>query len=506
MTDSENYARTLVEQGGSVFFGTIFRRASMFIFLIVITRIVSPEVYGTFTFALAIVAFSQQMFSLSLSNSISYFLPRYISEGNRDGARSMFRYVLLIATASSLGGFLFLIAIRGFVDGFVESASLSVVFSLLALYVPLWTGAEILVAVFSSVKKLQYHVLMKHVTFPVVKILLTVAIVLIGGGIYALVLGHVVAALLALLLGAALIKRHESWLLTKPAATSNSKEIMTYALPLVFSNILISAVGQVDFLMIGFFLENTDPLAYYKVSFQLAGVLILVVASINPIYKPLISETKGSGEAVEERYKLATKWVVLLTLPIVVVFVAAPRLYLGTLFTSEYTAGALAFTVLVTGHFVNSLAGPDGKTIEGLGFSRLILLNTVAMLSVNVGLNILLIPRYGITGAGIATGSALTVSAVMGVAEIYYVSSATPFTVSYAKVLVAGGVALGSTVMLFTASGAGAFRFLGIPFVVGLSYLATLYASGTFTAADEEVLGAVDDKLGRDLLVPLLIR
>lgn len=506
MTDSESIASTLVEQGGSVFFGTLFRRASMFVFLIVITRIISPEVYGTFTFALAIVAFSQQMFSLSLSNSISYFIPQYISEGNRDGARSTFRYVLIIATASSLAGFLFLSSLRGFIDGFVAGATLAVAFPLLALYIPLWTGAEILVAVFSSVKKLQYHVLVKHVTFPVVKILLTVALVIAGGGIYALVFGQVVAALFALILGAALIIRYEPWLLRNPTVPSNSKEIMTYALPLVFSNILITAVGQVDFLMIGVFIENADPLAYYKVSFQLAGVLILIIASVNPIYKPLISEAKGSIVEIEKRYMLATKWVVLLTLPVVIVFVAAPRLYLGTLFTADYSAGALAFTALVAGHFVNTLAGPDGKTIEGLGFSRLTLLNTVAMLSVNVGLNILLIPRYGITGAGIATGSALAVSAVLGVAEIYYVSSVTPFTVSYAKVLVAGGVALCSAVLLSTASTGWGIRFFGIPTVVGLSYLTALYASGAFTAEDEDILGAVDERLGQELLVPWLIR
>jgi O-antigen/teichoic acid export membrane protein len=68
--------------------------------------------------------------------------------------------------------------------------------------------------------------------------------------------------------------------------------------------------------------------------------------------------------------------------------------------------------------------------------------NNIAALALNIGLNIWLIPRYGIVGAGVAWASSLIVINLSRVVQVYVTMGMLPFDRGMAKGAVAAAAAL----------------------------------------------------------------
>jgi O-antigen/teichoic acid export membrane protein len=96
-------------------------------------------------------------------------------------------------------------------------------------------------------------------------------------------------------------------------------------------------------------------------------------------------------------------------------------------FGRGFAAGAAVTVVLAIGQMVSAAAGPCGSVLNMSGRVLLNMVDNVGALVLNVGLNVWLIPRYGVTGAAWAWSiSLILVNAVkvLQVRNILHVRSA----------------------------------------------------------------------------------
>jgi len=103
------------------------------------------------------------------------------------------------------------------------------------------------------------------------------------------------------------------------------------------------------------------------------------------------------------------------------------------LFTDAYAIFPQALSILALGTFLHSAYGPVGMTLEAFGNTKLVLVNSLVMVLLNVGLGFLLIPGYGIVGAAIATAATLSISGLIGLIEIYILYKMQPFSIDSLK-------------------------------------------------------------------------
>ena len=104
----------------------------------------------------------------------------------------------------------------------------------------------------------------------------------------------------------------------------------------------------------------------------------------------------------------------------------------------EFAQGGPALIILTGAVFYNSCVGSCGAIIRMAGWSRLVLANTFAVSGLNFLLNFLLIPRFGILGAAIATGAAIVVGNFLGLAQVRWFLKLSPYDRKWVKPLVAG--------------------------------------------------------------------
>ncbi len=189
-------------------------------------------------------------------------------------------------------------------------------------------------------------------------------------------------------------------------------------------SLLIVAIVQVvnlrlDVLMIGAMLGMKEA-GIYAAAAQLAGLTTLGLVGVNMIAAPMIAElhAKRCRDAFQ-RYLTNASWMItLITIPLAIFLICAGQWLLG-LFGSDFTAGYSALGILVIGHAVSALAGPVGFLAILTGHQRegAWILGIAA--GMNMVLNVVLIPRYGLHGAAIATG---VTTIVWNLAMLFFVA------------------------------------------------------------------------------------
>jgi O-antigen/teichoic acid export membrane protein len=166
-----------------------------------------------------------------------------------------------------------------------------------------------------------------------------------------------------------------------------------------------------------------------------------------------------------------------------------------SLFGSEFTAGAGALVLLGVAQLANSSTGLLDTAMLSSGRPRINLQNMVLLLVVQTGLNLWLIPRWGILGAASASLSAYGAVSALRVAQTYGLLGLRPLGRTHLKPLAAAAAAAGVVALVRGLAPSGA---LPLEWVAYLAAYAALYAlllkTLGFEPEDAELLRAA---LGR---------
>jgi O-antigen/teichoic acid export membrane protein len=495
MSGKDSGASTLATQGSITFLGNILGKALGFLFVAVATRLVKPSEYGAFTLSLSIVLFAQGFASLNIYRSVDYFVPQFLADAEYGKAKRALQNVFSIGILSSILGAIILFVLIGDLQTIFNEPQIGEILPYLVLLIPLQTTLRTLVACFNSIKKMKYRVAVRNLLNPLVRTLGAVGLVLAGAGVLGLVGGYLLGVAVAVTFGFLFFFHEAEWIRSAKSESISNYSLLSYSLPLVFAGVIYSLIGQIDYFVIGYFLDSSD-VGQYRVAYLLAGNLLIVLRAITPIFKPMIAEDQSNNSLLENRYRLATRWTTMLTLPLVVTLVAAPDAYLSLLFTPEYSVAGMTVVALSIGYMLNASVGPEGMMLEGLGRTRLTLFNTLVLIGINALLNILLVPRFGILGAGVATGVALAAAGIIGVLEIYLLYSVFPFQRHLFLTWVAILPPIVFAYVLISLEFGELLTAFLLPLTVSIIYTFVLRGIGAFTHQDAEVAMKFDEYLG----------
>lgn len=182
----------------------------------------------------------------------------------------------------------------------------------------------------------------------------------------------------------------------------------------VASTVSGKVVSWADTLLIGLFLSTTAVTAY-EAAWRLSSVTILTSRAVANVIFPRISHLDSEGATAEIEAIIPRA----LPLSLLFVFPAIPGVYfvgddiLQYLFGADTTIAATAFFVVTVGRVPQAVNAINGRVLKGLNRPDLDFRSTMLFLVLNVSMNLVLIPAFGIVGAGVATTLAYTVMTVL---------------------------------------------------------------------------------------------
>lgn len=184
-------------------------------------------------------------------------------------------------------------------------------------------------------------------------------------------------------------------------------------------------------------LASPEQAAVYTVCTRLLQLGLLAAFSVGQAAEPLFGEAVARRDRprTQHLYQVATAWLMLVTWPwyLLLAVFAAPAL---RIFGAGYETGAGAVVILVGSVVFAASVGPADILLVMTGKTMWSLWNAAASLAVNVGLNLLLIPSLGFTGAAIAWTAGRVASNALPAVQLWRDGGFHPF--SRAWVLAAG--------------------------------------------------------------------
>ena len=130
----------------------------------------------------------------------------------------------------------------------------------------------------------------------------------------------------------------------------------------------------------------------------------------NPALAPAVASLHIAGDMqrLQRVVTASARAMLAISLPIALVMIVFGQPVL-VIFGPEFTQGATALAILSTGQLVNVAMGSVGLLLMMTGHERDTAWGVGIATVVNVALNGLLIPRWGIEGAAVATATSLVV-------------------------------------------------------------------------------------------------
>ncbi|MGX1928071.1 MATE family efflux transporter [Flagellimonas sp. 2504JD4-2] len=181
------------------------------------------------------------------------------------------------------------------------------------------------------------------------------------------------------------------------------------SLPMMLSASIVVMMGWADTIILSLF-ESKDVVGVYSIAVRLATLVSFGLNSLNSILAPKLSSFYNAGEIPKYKNLIGITAKVnfffsLMTIALIIVF----RNYILSFFGEEFLIGAAALVLLCVGQLVNAICGPVGVILQMTGHQKTFKNFLVLALIVNVALNLVLIPIWGMLGGALATIMAMAV-------------------------------------------------------------------------------------------------
>lgn len=218
-------------------------------------------------------------------------------------------------------------------------------------------------------------------------------------------------------------------LAARPWANPALRGLLTFSVPLLLVAWFQNAVMWMDTFMVGAIKTSTEA-GLYGAAHPLAEFITLGALAIFVIYLPIASALYAQGQMklIRRNYAILTKWVVLSSLPFFLVVFLHAQTLLTFIFGAEYGEAATTLRILCLGFMIDALSGPNGGTLIAMGRSHFMLWAIMATVTLNLGLNLALIPALGMEGAAIGTVTALTTVNILRNIKVYSLCGAQPLS------------------------------------------------------------------------------
>lgn len=176
------------------------------------------------------------------------------------------------------------------------------------------------------------------------------------------------------------------------------------AIPFMFLGAMQIVNKQTDIVMLGIF-RSIEQVGIYRAVVQGATLVAFVLTAVNVVLLPTVAglHAKGDKKRLQRIVTYSARAILAATFPIILVFVFWGRWLLVTFFGQEFGDGTTALSILCIGQLVNASMGSVALILNMTGHERDAARGVAIAAVLNIFINALLIPKFGMEGAAAAS-------------------------------------------------------------------------------------------------------
>lgn len=426
-----SHLKRIIKQSISISFYQASQLIVGFITVIIFTHTVSPKIYGEYTLVRNLINMLGVYSLFGLGRGLLRLGSQSLGRKDFSSYDKVKNYSASFSFIISIIIFLLIFAFaEEIATGVFDDQNLAIYFRLFSFVIPLRNLNLIVMTVFQILNKTSKGQFLFVFLYPIILLssLLISKIFFVERSI-ALV-SFIIANLLygsIVIFFVMKLKIKFSLLLDQ----SNKKELFATSFPVFLSSAFHKSKGWLDSFLLGV-LSSTASVGLYFVGFKIASIINMPATGLNQVFLPIAGRMLGANEYDElnKLYKVVTRTVFFIAcLFFGVIFFS--KGYIIALFGKDYNASVLVVIYVLIGELFSISVGSTSQLLTLCGGAKLNLINSIITPIIMVISCVLLIPEYGIIGAGISHSIAIIPVNILSVIELKYFYKLSPYDKKY---------------------------------------------------------------------------
>ena len=386
----------------------IFGIGCGYLFTLMITRNCGASAMGIFTLSFILLQMASVVGRFGLDTALLRFVSELASKGLQNDARAVYMKSFLFALCLSvlLSFSVYIFAPWVSVSVF-NKACLRKAFELVSLAVAPLALLYLNFETLRGLKKIrEYAFLQNTSTFLIASVLLAFFLDANNNNLFPVKV-FVIAVYFTFGLSMFQISKSLGFTFSFLNGAPRLSPVLKVAFPMLISSSLMLFMGWTDSIMIGIYMDE-QYVGIYSVALKVAATAGITLMAVNSIAAPRFAEYYSKKDMVSFQKIIcySSRLIFWTSLPVLIICLVFPS-QIMRLFGSEFTTGKYALMILTIGQFVNAVSGSVGYILQMTG-KEIVFQNIVtASVMLNIILNIILIPLFGITGAAVASAASM---------------------------------------------------------------------------------------------------
>lgn len=460
-TDGDAPGFGAMRSGALAFVGAVIASLCGLLLTIVVTRGLGVTGAGVFFVSIGIFTIASNTLELGADTSLVRQVPRLCTLGrSADVGRTFVIATVPVFVAAAIAAAAIAIWSPTLARVFMEQGSTALGADFLRSVAP-WLAfaplATVLIAGTRGLGGVRPYVLIQSVSMPLLRVAAIAVLVFAGvatdrsvatawGLPWALAAGAALAVVLSQLTS---LRRAGPSAASAPRSWAEiTHEFWSFASARAFAGTAEVTLVWLDVLLVGWLVGPRQAGIYGAASrFVTAGTLVMQASRIS--IAPRLSRLLASGrrEEATRLYHGATEVTVLASWPLYLGLAGfAPAIL--RLFGHGFSAGATALTILALAMLVDTYTGNIQTVLLMSGLSRWNLANAILALAIDIGLDLLLIPSHGATGAAIGWAVSIVAMNIAACLEVRYALQLRVFNRSTTLAALAAALCFGAPMLV----------------------------------------------------------
>lgn len=437
-----NYLGKILRGAGLILAANLLASLLSYGTRIVIARKLGPEEYGLFAAVLAFISFFIFFRDLGMGTALVNFVAKARIQKKYDDIKTAVVAVLSVQLLISSVIAILIIIFSEFLSVHYFKVPVSKTIILVLII-------SMITTILYVITKELLNGFQKNILYSLLEpaknlfiLLPTVLLFHYGYGILAAAIPYTFVSVILFLIFQPFVQRELSFFKYKIVnLKETTKELVLFGLPLMAADIGGRVMGYTDTLMLTYF-SSLSEVGIFNVILPSALFFIQISSSISAIIFPISTELHFRKDVTKlaRGISLLHRYCFALVIPLIFALFAFADQFLLLFFGQKYVSGALAFRILLIGCMFFVLASVNNVIISSMGRPKEVTKIILFSALLNVLLNVILIPRFGISGAAGATAIAYALSLILSTRRLEKETGVKPPYWHWVKLLLTAAV------------------------------------------------------------------
>ncbi|KAF5425821.1 MAG: Membrane protein involved in the export of O-antigen and teichoic acid [Candidatus Methanomarinus sp.] len=372
---------------------------------IVLGRELGPSGLGLYTLVFTIYMFGMQFAAFGIGAALTKYIAQY-----HDDQTKIREFVTAGIAGSLVSGTVMGILLYLFSDTisiqFFHIPEMTDLLKITAFCFPFIAMQKAVIGTLNGLRLMKLFAVVNIVQNMSVLVITVVLVLWLNMDVKGAVIGFVLSTLLVGLLSLAFVR---DYFTTSPKLVHTVlKEISWFGFYVVLANSIGMVIIQIDSLLIGYFMNETE-VGYYAVAIVFTHGITLLPQAVQRVTTPSIATYYGKRDFKSIRSLIRGTMIKMLLVAIAIAIILAffGKTLIGIIFTEEYIPAYAPLLILLIGYSIYASFISVGTCLSSIGKVQIVFRISALCAILNTLLNIGLIPQFGLVGAASATSISL---------------------------------------------------------------------------------------------------